>query len=103
VVWDGETPWTATELLHAQGDAADDGAARRSVVEEARDWLRAALAAGPRPASELRQEAAVRGIGYNALAAARKAEGVIARKERVARGLWLWTLKDQNGEEVQTL
>jgi hypothetical protein len=61
VVWDGETPWTATELLHAQGEAADDGAARRSVVDEARDWLRAALAAGPRPASELRQEAAARG------------------------------------------
>jgi hypothetical protein len=98
VVWNGESPWTATELLHAQRDAEGDGAVRRSVVDEARAWLRETLAAGPRPASKLRAEAAARGIGYNALTAARKAEGVTAHKEHVARGQWLWTLKDHAGE-----
>jgi hypothetical protein len=98
VVWDGESPWTAAELLHAQREAEGDGAARRSVVDEARAWLRGALAEGPRPAQELRQEAAARGIGYNALTAARKAEGVTAHKERVAHGRWIWTLELGAGE-----
>ena len=81
VVWDGESPWTATQLLQAQTDAADDGDARRSVIDEARAWLRETLAAGPRPARELRREASERGIGRSALYAARKAEGITIAKE----------------------
>jgi hypothetical protein len=101
VVWDGESPWTATELLHAQRDAADDGAARRSVVDEARAWLRETLAAGPRLARELRQEASERGIGRSALYAARKAEGISIAKEHTVQGSWVWTLTgtgDLDGE-----
>ena len=41
LIWDGERLWTATALLdmHLRGQAADDGAARRSVIDEARVWL----------------------------------------------------------------
>jgi hypothetical protein len=92
LVWDGESPSTASQLLHAQTDAAGAGAARRSVTEEARAWLREALAAGPRPAVELRQDAAAHGIGAKALYAARRAEGVTVAKERIPNGRWVWTL-----------
>ncbi len=106
VVWEGESPWTATQLLQAQCTAEGDEAL--SAVAAARTWLRDALADGPRPAREVRRDAAAAGIGYTSLTAARKAEGVTAHKERVAHGQWVWTLTDTNGKEsaptdVQTL
>jgi hypothetical protein len=106
VVWEGESPWTATQLLQAQ--ATEHGDASPSAVQVARALLRETLADGPRPAREVRREAAARGIGYTSLTAARKAEGVTAHKERVAHGQWIWTLADTNSKEsapidVQTL
>jgi hypothetical protein len=98
VAWDGEIPWTAAELLQAQRDAADDGAGRRSVVDDARAWLREALAAAPRPAGELRQDAAAHSIVGKTLYAARKAEGVTVAKERVPNGRWFWTLTPDAGD-----
>jgi hypothetical protein len=90
VAWDGESSWTATALL--QGPTADDGDSRRSVIDEARAWLRETLAAGPRLARELRQEASERGIGRSALYAARKAEGIAIAKEHTVQGSWVWAL-----------
>jgi hypothetical protein len=46
-------------------------------------------------------DATAQGIGYNTLTAARKAEGVTAHKERVARGQWLWTLDDSGERELE--
>ena len=94
VVWDGESPWTATQLLHAQREAADNGNGRRSVIDEARAWLRGTLAAGPRPARELRQEAGDHGIGAKALYAARKAEGITVSKAHSPNGRWVWALSE---------
>jgi hypothetical protein len=98
VVWDGESPWTANQLLHAQGQAEDDGDEARSAVDDARAWLREALAAGPRAAMELRHEAAAHGIVEKTLYAARKAEGISAYKERVPNGRWFWLLAITEGE-----
>jgi putative DNA primase/helicase len=75
-----------------QKQAEDDGADRRSVVEDARVWLRQVLASGPRPAAELREEADARGIGKKTLYAAHKAEVVTVGKERAAHGRWFWAL-----------
>ena len=106
VVWEGESPWTATQLLQAQG--TEEGDETLSAVAAARTWVREALATGPRPAREVRRDAAAAGIGYTTLTAARKAEGVTAHKERVVHGQWIWTLADTTGKEsaptdVQTL
>jgi hypothetical protein len=90
VVWDGESPWTATTLL--QGPTADDGDSRRSVIDDARAWLRQTLASGPRPAIELRHDAAAHGFGEKTLYAARKAERITVSKERVPDGRWFWML-----------
>jgi hypothetical protein len=101
LVWDGERPWTATQLLQAQTDTAGDGPARHSVIEETRTWLRETLAAGPRLARELRREARERGIGRSARYAARKAAGIAIAKEHSVQGSWVWTLTrtgDVDGE-----
>ncbi len=95
IVWEGESPWTAGELLGRL--PAEEGDESRSAVDDARAWLREALAAGPRPASELRRESAARGIGLSTLYAARKAEGIATAKEHIARGRWLWMLQDNSG------
>jgi hypothetical protein len=101
LVWDGERPWTATQLLQAHTDTAGAGPARHSVIDEARPWLRETLAAGPRLARELRREASERGIGRSARYAARKAEGIAIAKEHAVQGSWVWTLTrtgDVDGE-----
>jgi hypothetical protein len=94
VVWEGQTDLAATDLLR---DTIVDTAAR-SVLTEARVWLRAALADGPRPASELLREAGTAGIPPRLLYTARKAERVQIRKERVTGGRWLWSYEDSTRE-----
>jgi hypothetical protein len=84
VVWEGEVPWTAEALLRATAASEEE----RSVLGEARAWLRQVLADGPRPARELVAEARTMGIALRTYHAARKAEGVIARKEQTANGPW---------------
>jgi len=97
VVWEGESPWTATQLL--QGQTEDDGDGRRSVIDEARAWLRETLAAGPRLAKELRDEARERGIGRSALYAARKAEGIAIAKAQTTYGPWYWFFDPDDAPE----
>jgi hypothetical protein len=90
VVWEGETPWTAEALLRATAAGEEE----RSALGEARAWLRQVLADGPRPARELLAEARTMGIGVRTYHAARKAEGIIARKEQTLHGGWIVTLPE---------
>ncbi len=89
VVWEGESPLTASSLLQAAAETPET----RSALDDARHWLRDALASGPRPAKEIQQEAAVLGIAPRTLKLARKAEGVIARKAQSPGGPWLLSLR----------
>ena len=88
VVWEGESRWTATQLLHAAAETASG----RSALTEARLWLRAALAAGPRPSKALQQEAAAHGHAERTLVRARRAEHIVVRKEPGRNGRWTWEL-----------
>jgi len=60
VEWLGTCDYTAATLLGQGGESATGdmgaGAGRTSAVDEAAAWLRAQLAAGPRPAAELLAE-----------------------------------------------
>lgn len=85
IAWEGESSWSAAALLGAAGGSDAD----RSALADARQWLRAALASGPRPARELETEARHLGIALRTYHQARKLEGAVARKEPVARGQWL--------------
>lgn len=62
IVWDGESTWTA-EALAAQSAGGEETA--RS--DEAKDWLRHALAQGPRSAKELFRAAEADGIARRTL------------------------------------
>ena len=83
-------------MSHAEGSNLRGG--RQADADEARAWLREALAAGPRLAKELRQEASERGIGRSALYAARKAEDITIAKERITYGRWFWGFSNPCGE-----
>src|SRR5215213_1528459 len=87
----------------SSGTARVPGPPPRSVIDEVRAWLREALAAGPRPASELREEATALGIGRSSLYAARNAEDITIAKERTAQGRWIWTLNDRPIEHEREL
>jgi hypothetical protein len=87
VVWEGESRWTAQALL---AEAAQ-GEQERSAVDEAREWLRVALADGPRPAKEVLRAAEAAGITRNTLYAAKQAEAVRAGKSRTRHGPWVWS------------
>jgi hypothetical protein len=95
VVWEGETPWTAEALLRATAE----GEEKHSALGEARSWLRQVLADGPRPARELQTEARTMGISFGAYHSARKAEGVIARKEQPLNGGWIVMLPQSQGQD----
>jgi hypothetical protein len=87
VVWEGESQWTAGQLLRESAS----GVPTHSLLADAREWLRAALADGPRSAREILREAADAGIGRNLLYTARKLEGVAIAKERIPGGRWVWS------------
>ena len=76
VVWTGETAHTADGLL-VQPVRTEERMAQSEAVE----FLRAALAGGERPATEVLREAAAFGIAEITLRRARKALGVQVRRE----------------------
>jgi len=76
VVWTGETAHTADGLL-AQPQRIEERLAQTEAVE----FLRAVLASGERPASDVLREAADLGIAEITLRRARKALGVQVRRK----------------------
>jgi len=68
---------------------------------EAEEWLRDALADGPRPASELFSEAAADGITKGTLKRAKGQLGVVAKKGGWDGG-WAWRLPEHHGREAPT-
>ena len=81
VVWTGETAYTADGLL-VQPVRAEERMAQTEAVE----FLRAALAEGEHPASDVLREADLLGIAEITLRRARKALGVQVRRGGVREG-----------------
>jgi putative DNA primase/helicase len=88
VEWDHE-PVTVT----ANQALADDRAVASGddALREAKDFLREALAAGPRPAKDLEKEAKAAGIAERTLRRARKLLKIRAHKDGFREG-WTWVL-----------
>jgi hypothetical protein len=95
VEWLGPCDYTAATLL-GQGSEpvsgeAGSGSGRTSAVDEAAAWLRAQLAAGPRPAAELQHLAQADGIGESTLRRARERLAVRVRHAGFQHGgTWVW-------------
>ena len=88
VQWAGPIDLTADELCGGQARQA----ARRP-RERAADFLRDALANGPRPASELEKLAAAAGISWGTVRRAKEVLGVeVQQKREDDRPAWYWSL-----------
>jgi len=109
----GDSRYTADELLAANRGEGDD---RRSALEEAKEFLAELLAEGELPAKHVREHAAEEEISKYALNGAKKALGIVSRREGFGRGstvywrlpLYVHTGRDpigdddvSNGEEVE--
>jgi hypothetical protein len=70
----------------------------RSALSEAQEFLREVLAAGPKPAADVRDEAESAGIAKRTLDRARQSLGVAAEREgepgKRGGGKWFWRLTD---------
>ena len=93
--WTGETTLTADRIL-----APEQGGEQRSAVDDACDFLRAALADGPRVAGDVEAEARERGIKTPTLRRARERLRVRTWQERPTGkrggGPWHWAIVDQD-------
>lgn len=80
-ITDGGLRWTGTSTLTAaQLLGAEQSEDERGAVAEAEDFLREALAAGPRPSSEVANQARTLGLSERSLQRARQALGVRSYK-----------------------
>lgn len=80
---------TADDAMAKEQRAQGEG----SALEEATAWLSDALAAGPRPAKELRDEAQRYGIAWRTVERAKGKLGIINGPEGFGRP-WVWRLPD---------
>lgn len=88
IVWTGETATvTADEALAAQATAGED----RSAREEATDWLRDALAHGPRPRRDLERAAQADGLAWKTIQRGAKVLGVTMTRAGFGAGS-IWAL-----------
>jgi putative DNA primase/helicase len=87
-----ETLTGSARVPLGQAEALEDPM-ERAAWQEAQDWLREVLAAGPRKASEVQGEARAAGISEKSLRTARERLGIKPTKETtVLHGAWFWRL-----------
>jgi hypothetical protein len=87
VRWHGATEHTAAQLV-AEHAAGDDGGA----LGEAKEFLTAELAHGPKPAKVVQKAARAAGIFERTLERAKAALGVHAQKMGGSSSPWCWSL-----------
>jgi putative DNA primase/helicase len=93
VEWGERIEGTAREVLQEAETAPDRDA---GAVTAAADFLRALLAAGPMAASKVYAEAQGSGLSQASIRRAKKALGVIVKREGFGRGgEWIWSLPDR--------
>lgn len=88
IVWEGVSTHTADDLLAAQGPHDD-----KPALDEAREFLREILSAGPVSAKEIQRLAREAGVTDRTLQRAKKVLGVQAKKGTF-RGGWAWELAE---------
>jgi hypothetical protein len=89
ILWGETVAESADEVAGASSRPGPKG----EQTHEAIEWLRTALANGPRPSKELFDEAAKAGISRRTLQRAQKEAGIQAYREKVP-GPWFWRLPD---------
>jgi len=91
IVYKGVTKMNAKDILKPQVEEQE-----RSAMEEAKDFLREILAAGEKPAADVKSEAESVGVAWGTLKRAKVALGV----NPVKRGaVWYWFLPPDDGAD----
>jgi hypothetical protein len=99
VEWEGPVGKSADDVLSAVARPGPDATVLRDTV----DWLRGALAKGPRQATELQEEATNgEGISTATLRRAQKAVKVVAYRPKNP-GPWWWKLPDDGQSLNETI
>jgi len=96
VVWEGESPLTAADLLLPATNRE-----RASTLNAVRAWLRDRLAAGPRLGTDLQAEAAAAGISLASRRRARATERIVVGKTRGHHGHSTWSLPPRDSQLAQ--
>lgn len=103
VLWDADpVTVTADEALAANRPTHVDGGAAESALDEAIEWLREFLSAGPQKTEDIQSAAREAGLAWGTLRRARTAIG--ARAKRVgfgADGVWYWHPPPSIGAQAQ--
>jgi len=89
-LWLGEIEADASDLLRAE-----ESKESKTKVEQAMDFLSAALSSGPKREKQIKEEAASLGISSSTLRRAREKLGIVATSERDGKGRmrrWMWSL-----------
>lgn len=84
---------SALEILNAAETTVDE----KSAIDDAEDFLRRFLAAGPEEAWRVEAEAKTAGISKASLRRAKKSVGVTTRKLFGEHGKWCWALPNDRG------
>src|SRR5215212_8272769 len=91
IVYKGVTEMNAKDILKPQVEEQE-----RSAMDEAKDFLREVLAAGEKPAADVKSEAESVGVAWGTLKRAKVALGV----NPVKRGtVWCWSLPSDDGAD----
>lgn len=95
IVEAGPSPYRGSDLLVASMEQDRPGAMRDAI-----EFLREALANGPRTASEVEAKATKAGLSWDTVKRAKRPAGVSARKQRgVVNGHWTWLLSESESTE----
>ena len=92
VVWDGTSPLRADELVGPPQDEDE-----RQERDHAVEFLRDALAGGPRPMKDVERDGRAAGLTPKQLRSAKSRSGVISRKSSVS-GPWVWEIPVQDAQ-----
>lgn len=91
--------WEGTSSLSAQDLVTDPVRPKRRAVDEAEQWLREELSAGPRPAAEMYEAAEAAGIAKRTLKRALKKVGQARKIGFGSEGQWVWSLREESPKE----
>ncbi|MDG2383566.1 MAG: AAA family ATPase [Pirellulaceae bacterium] len=90
VNWESDpVPMTADDALVREKGIAGE----HSAIDEAKNWLREALAGGPKPSGELKSEAKRDGVSWRTAERAKASLGVCNRPNGFG-GQWVWAFPD---------
>jgi len=97
VVWGETVNLKACDVLRPETSGGDE----LNQKAEAKNWLKAFLGEGPKPAEEVFQRGDCNGFTKSTLKRAKRELGIISEKSGFTSAQWVWALPSKSAEEDQ--